>query len=134
MSVARTVETLAMAGACAITSSAIGSVVDSLFPAGVPVDDVPLLTQLAAQFMLSTWTAAEIYHALLSMRGSDAPPPISDGIPMFFLYSSQPNMLARFNELNARLRARFLSSLFKPSSAASDNAVQQSEGGEPVAD
>lgn len=103
----RTLETLALSGASALTSAAIGTAVDSAFPKGVPEKDSALLASLVTQFGLSTWAASEIYSLLLSFRGSDLPPPpIGDGVPVFFLYYSQPNFRARFTALLSKMRGQ----------------------------
>lgn len=105
--VLRTLETLALSGASALTSGVIGNVVDSSFPAAIPAQDTTLLLYIALQFGLSTWGAAEVYQLLMSLRGADVPPPpIGDGVAVFFLYYSQPNFRAKFDELVKRLRGK----------------------------
>lgn len=107
MSFAATAETLLLAAAEALTSAAIGTVVDTMFPAEIPTDDLALVGHVAAQFGVSTAIATEAFRVVLSMRPDDSPPPLSDGIPFFFLYTAQPNLLNKLKILAARQRARF---------------------------
>jgi hypothetical protein len=136
MSFANTVETLALAGAFALTSYGIGLTVDSMFPPDVPADDLMLIAHIAAQFGVSTAVATELFRAVLSARPDDAPPSLGDGVPFYFLYSSQKNLGSKFDALGLRMRSRLLQVLASKQQVAAvsdDNNAQVPEGGNPVA-
>jgi hypothetical protein len=114
-SLANTVETVTLAGAYALTSCATGLVIDALFPEDIPLDDAKV---------------TEMYRVLLSFRGSDAPPPIGDGIPWFFFFSAQPNLLKKVAALNDRVRTQLLARLY-PIPETKDSGAAP-EGGNPV--
>jgi hypothetical protein len=104
--------------------------VDSLFPSDIPETDGKLIAEVAAQFGVGLAVVTEAYRVLLSFRGSDAPSPLGDGIPFFFYFTAQPNLLKKWMALNERIRTALLAKLYPQLPSSPDVGVAP-EGGAP---
>jgi len=130
-SYARLLETTAMALGYALVSSGIGSVVDSMFPANIPVQDLELFGYTAAQFIVAAGLTHEIYGAILALRPNDAPPPIGEAIAFIFLFKAMPNLDAKIVEIVSRVQAK-IREVLHGKTLQQDNVTLSSQGGEPV--
>lgn len=119
---------MTLAGAYALTSCATGLVIDALFPEDIPEDDVKLILALAAQFGVGVGLVTEMYRVLLTFRGTEAPPSIGDGIPWFFFFTAQPNLMKKVGALHDRVRTQLLAKLY-PIPETKDVGVSTEGGG-----
>jgi hypothetical protein len=101
-----------------------------MFPEDIPEEDVKLILALAAQFGVGVGLVTEMYRMMLSFRSSDAPPPIGDGMPWFFFFISQPNLLKKVEALNGRVRTQLLAKLYPIPESKDVGAA--AEGGNPA--
>lgn len=97
----------------------------------MPDTDGKLIAEVAAQFGVGLAVVTEVYRALLSFRGQDAPTPLGDGLPFFFYFTAQPNFLKKTMTLTERIQTALLAKLYPHLPDAKDVGVS-AEGGNPA--